>query len=44
MPSSDRIESRRLETYARTLLEASRTEGHVYENLAPLVAQAEASP
>lgn len=44
MPSSDRIESRRLETYARTLLEASRTEDHVYENLAPLVAQAEASP
>ena len=44
MPSSDRIESRRLETYARTLLEASKAEGHVFENLAPLMAQAEASP
>ena len=44
MPSSDRIESRRLETYARTLLEASKAEDHVYENIAPLIAQAEASP
>ena len=44
MPSSDRIESRRLETYARTLLEASKAEDHVYENLAPLIAQSEASP
>lgn len=44
MPSSDRIASRRLETYARTLLEASKAEDHVYENIAPLIAQAEASP
>lgn len=41
---ADRIESRKLETYARTLLEASRTEDRVYENLAPLEADAQASP
>ena len=41
---SDRLEKRKLETYARTLLEAAKTEGRVYENLAPLKAEADASP
>lgn len=41
---SDRLEKRKLETYAQTLLEAAKTEGRVYENLAPLKAEADASP
>lgn len=41
---SERLEKRKLETYARTLLEAAKTENRVYENLAPLKAEAEASP
>lgn len=41
---SDRLEKRKLETYARTLLEAAKTEGRVYEDLAPLKAEADASP
>lgn len=41
---SDRLEKRKLEMYARTLLEAAKTEGRVYENLAPLKAEADASP
>lgn len=44
MPSSDRLERLRVETYARTLLEASRTEDRVHENLVPLIAESEASP
>ena len=41
---SERLEKRKLETYARTLLEAAKTENRVYENLVPLKAEAEASP
>ena len=41
---SERFEKRKLETSARTLLAAAKTEDRVYENLAPLKAQAEASP
>lgn len=41
---SERLERRKLETYARTLLEASKTEDRVYENLEPLKEQANASP
>lgn len=41
---SDRFEKRKLETYARTLLEAAKTEDRVYENIAPLKAEADASP
>ena len=41
---SERLEKRKLETYARTLLEAAKTEDRVYENLVPLKADAEASP
>ena len=39
---SERFEKRKLETYARTLLEAAKNEDRVYENLAPL--EADASP
>ena len=41
---SERFEKRKLETYARTLLEAAKNEDRVYENLAPLKAEADASP
>ncbi len=41
---SERFEKRKLETYARTLLEAAKTEDRVYENLGPLKAEADASP
>lgn len=41
---SERLEKRKLETYARTLLEAAKTENRVYEDLTPLRADAEASP
>lgn len=41
---SDRLEKRKLETYARTLLEAAKSEDRVYENIAPLKAEANASP
>ena len=44
MPSNTRLEERKLETYARTLLEAAKSEDRVYENLAPLKAEADASP
>lgn len=44
MADMDRMEKRKLETYARTLLEAAKTEDRVYENLAPLQAEADASP
>lgn len=47
MPKSEpggRLESRKLETYARTLLEAAKTEDRVYENLPVLKAEASASP
>lgn len=40
----DRFEKRKLETYARTLLEAAKTEDRVYENIEPLKADANASP
>ncbi len=40
----DRFERRKLETYARTLLEAAKTEDRVYENIEPLKADANASP
>lgn len=40
----ERFEKRKLETYARTLLEAAKTEDRVYENLEPLKAEADASP
>lgn len=40
----DRFERRKLETYARTLLEAAKTEDRVYENIEPLKADASASP
>ncbi|MDO4596348.1 MAG: F0F1 ATP synthase subunit delta [Coriobacteriaceae bacterium] len=43
MPSN-RLEDRKLETYARTLLEAAKSEDRVYENLEPLQAEASASP
>ncbi|MBE6468872.1 MAG: F0F1 ATP synthase subunit delta [Coriobacteriaceae bacterium] len=42
--SPSRIERRKLETYARTLLDAARSEDRVYEDLVPLRAQADASP
>ena len=42
--SARRVESRKLETYARTLLEAARSEDRIYENLVPLKADADASP
>ena len=41
---SERFEKRKLETYARTLLEAAKNEDRVYENLAPLKAEADAIP
>ena len=41
---ASRVESRKLETYARTLLEAARSEDRIYENLVPLKADADASP
>ena len=41
---TSRIEGRKLETYARTLLEAARSEDRVYENLVPLKSGADASP
>lgn len=41
---SDRFAKRKLETYARTLLEAGKTEDRVYENIEPLKAEANASP
>lgn len=44
MASNDRLEKRKLETYARTLLEAAKSEDRVYENLVPLQAEASASP
>ena len=44
MPSNARLETRKLETYARTLLEAGKAEDRVYENLEPLAAEAAASP
>ena len=44
MPSNARLENRKLETYARTLLEAAKSEDRVYENLVPLKAEADASP
>ena len=47
MPSpsiSDRFEKRKLETYARTLLEAAKSENRVLENIEPLKADANASP
>ncbi len=40
----DRFERRKLETYARTLLEAAKTEDRVYEKIEPLKADANASP
>lgn len=42
--ANSRLENRKLETYARTLLEAARSEDRVYENLVPLKAEADASP
>ncbi|MBY4797588.1 F0F1 ATP synthase subunit delta [Collinsella sp. AGMB00827] len=39
-----RIEQRKLETYARTLLEAAQSEDRVYEDMVPLKAEADASP
>ena len=42
--NSDRMEKRKLETYARTLLEAAKSEDRVYENLEPLRAEANSSP
>ncbi|QWT18234.1 F0F1 ATP synthase subunit delta [Collinsella sp. zg1085] len=39
-----RVEQRRLEIYARTLLEAAQNEDRVYQDLAPLRAEADASP
>lgn len=41
---SGRFEKRKLETYARTLLEAAKTEHRVLENIEPLQADANASP
>ena len=41
---SDRFEKRKLETYARTLLEAAKSENRVLENIEPLKADANASP
>lgn len=41
---SSRIEERKLETYARTLLEAAKSEDRVKEDLAPIEALASASP
>ena len=41
---ASRTEQRKLETYARTLLEAARSEDRVYEDLIPLKAEADASP
>ena len=41
---NSRLDQRKLETYARTLLEAARSEHRVYENLVPLKAEAGASP
>ena len=43
MPSN-RLEDRKLETYARTLLEAAKSEDRVYDNFEPLQAEASASP
>lgn len=43
MPNS-RMESRVLETYARTLLEAAKAEGHVFRDLHELEVIANASP
>ena len=43
-PASDRLEKRKLETYARTLLEAAKTEDRVHENIPVLKAEADASP
>lgn len=42
--ASDRFERRKVETYARTLLEAARAEDRVYEDIEPLKAEANASP
>lgn len=42
--SGGQTERRKLETYARTLLEAARSEDRVYEDLIPLKAEANASP
>lgn len=44
MADMDRMQKRKLETYARTLLEAAKTEDRVYENISPLKAEADASP
>lgn len=44
MADMDRMQKRKLETYARTLLEAAKTEDRVYENITPLKADADASP
>lgn len=41
---SDRFEKRKLETYARTLLEAAKSEDRVYEDIEPIKASASASP
>ena len=38
------MERRRVETYARTLLEAAKTEDRVHENIPVLKAEAQASP
>ena len=43
MPNS-RMENRVLETYARTLLEAAKAEGHVFRDLHELEVIADASP
>ena len=43
-PAAERLAKRKLETYARTLLEAAKTEDRVHENLPILKAEADASP